>query len=188
MNIIKRVLIYILIAILSVVFFVSAVILVDSFLHPDEIPSFFGWKPFIVVSESMEDTIMTNDLVIVKETPCDELKNQDIIAYKKDNVVILHRIVNIKEENNERVFVTKGDNNEYEDLKGVRESQVEGLYIRRIANLGSTLLFMQTPLGMVICVLLPVIIYLILEITDELRYRASKKKETTNKGKKKNEK
>ena len=57
----------------------NGVILINSFTHPDEIPSFFGWKPFIVLSGSMESEIYAGDLAVVKES--DSVKQGDIITY-----------------------------------------------------------------------------------------------------------
>ena len=88
----KKTLCIILIIILLPIFFVNMVILIDAWTHPDEVPSFFGWKPFIVLAESMEHTINSGDVVIVKEIDSKELKKDDIIAYKQDNIVFVSRI------------------------------------------------------------------------------------------------
>ena len=63
----KKILSIICIIILLPVLFVNAVILINSWVHPNEIPSFFGWKPFIVLSGSMESEIYSGDIVVVKE-------------------------------------------------------------------------------------------------------------------------
>ena len=58
----------------------SFVILVNSILKPNEVPSFFGWKPFIVLSGSMETEINSGDIAVVKEVDVKEIKENDIIA------------------------------------------------------------------------------------------------------------
>ena len=45
------------IVILIPILFISGVILINSYIKPNEIPSFFGYKPFIVLSGSMETEI-----------------------------------------------------------------------------------------------------------------------------------
>ena len=70
----------IILIILIPILFVNGVILVNSFIHPDEIPSFFGWKPFIVLSGSMETEIDAGDVAVVKETDTASLKKGDIIG------------------------------------------------------------------------------------------------------------
>ena len=45
----------------------------------------------------------------------DEIKIGDIIVYQKDNERIIHRVKYIKEENGEKTFVLKGDNDNKEE-------------------------------------------------------------------------
>lgn len=47
---IVKILEIIIIIVLLVILFVSGVIIVKSYTNPDEVPSFMGWKPFIVLS------------------------------------------------------------------------------------------------------------------------------------------
>ena len=86
----------ILLIIMLPILIVNGVILINSYMYPDKIPSFFGYKPFIVLSGSMEPTINTGDLAISKEIDTSTLKVGDIISFKiKDNIVVTHRIVEI---------------------------------------------------------------------------------------------
>ena len=50
-----------------VVMTIGITIVYKSYAEPNRIPSVFGWKPFIVLSGSMEDTIMPGDLILTKE-------------------------------------------------------------------------------------------------------------------------
>ena len=88
----KKAISIIIFIILITILFVSVVILINSYVHPDKIPSFFGWKPFIVLSGSMETQIMTGDIVVVKEVDTNILKENDIIAFKDNDIVVTHRI------------------------------------------------------------------------------------------------
>ena len=76
MKIIKKVLTIIIMIILCGILFISGVILVNSYINPNEVPSFFGWKPFIVLSGSMETQIMTGDITVVKDVNTNELQEQ----------------------------------------------------------------------------------------------------------------
>lgn len=159
----KRVVSIIVLIILLPILFVNGVILIDSLIHPDEIPGFFGWKPFIVLSSSMETEIYSGDLAIVKEVDTKEIKKNDIIAFEENGVVITHRVVDIIEENDETKYVTKGDNNEAADNELVTPDQVEGVYIHKIARLGNLAMFMQTPIGMVVSLSIPILLLLIVQ-------------------------
>ncbi len=181
---IKSVLAVIVMIILLIVLFVSGVILVNSYIKPNEVPSFFGWKPFIVLSGSMETQIKTGDLVVVKEVDSKQIKENDIIAFKtKENTVVTHRIVEIvKTENNEARYITKGDNNNTKDSDYVLESQIEGLYQFKIAKLGNVAMFIQTPLGIIISISIPLLLLAILQIIDSKNERKiTKEKEAKQK-------
>ena len=123
-------------------------IFIQTKIKPNEIPSIFGYKPFIVLSGSMETEIYKGDLVIVKDIDASKLKKNDIIAFSdEDNYVVTHRIVNIvKKENGKLEFITKGDNNNEEDSGTVKFEDVEGIYVKKISGFGNVILIMQKPI------------------------------------------
>lgn len=163
---IKKITTILIFIILIPILFVNIVILVNSYMHPDNIPSFLGWKPFIVLSGSMETNIMTGDLVIVKEVDTKDLKQGDIIAFKDEKIVVTHRISQVINENGETKYITKGDNNNTEDKGFVLPSQVEGKYKYRIGRLGNLAMFIQTPIGMVICLSIPILMLILIQTSD----------------------
>ena len=73
---VKTIIVIILLILLLPIIIVNSVIIVNSYMNPDKIPSFCGWKPFIVLSGSMETQIKTGDLVIVKETDNENKRKQ----------------------------------------------------------------------------------------------------------------
>ena len=165
----KKAVSIIILIILIPILFVNGVILVNSFIHPDEIPSFFGWKPFIVLSGSMETEIDAGDVAVVKETDTASLKKGDIIAFKSGEIVITHRIYDIIQEEGETRYITKGDNNNAEDNGYVLPEQIEGVYQFKISRLGNIEMFIQTPIGMIVCLSIPFIILVLVQIVDSKR-------------------
>ena len=165
----KKVVSIIILIILIPILFVNGVILVNSFIHPDEIPSFFGWKPFIVLSGSMETEIDAGDVGVVRETDTASLKKGDIIAFKSGEIVITHRIYDIIQEEGETRYITKGDNNNAEDNGYVLPEQIEGVYQFKISRLGNIEMFIQTPIGMIVCLSIPFIILVLVQIVDSKR-------------------
>ena len=165
----NKVVCIIILIILIPILFVNGVILVNSFIHPDEIPSFFGWKPFIVLSGSMETEIYAGDVAVVKETDTASLKKGDIIAFKSGEIVITHRIYDIIQEEGETRYITKGDNNNAEDNGYVLPEQIEGVYQFKISRLGNIEMFIQTPIGMIVCLSIPFIILVLLQVVDSKR-------------------
>lgn len=170
------------ITVLGLILFIAIVtlgitIVYKSYSEPNKIPSVFGWKPFIVLSGSMEDTIMPGDLILTKEIDALELKEGDIISFRTNKYnVITHRIINIVDENGERKYYTKGDNNNSADSEPVCNEQIEGIYRYKIPKLGEIALNLQKPIGIVICVTLPLIILLIAQFADYKRQSKEKEK------------
>lgn len=163
---IKKILTILILLILIPILFVSGVILMNSYIHPDKVPSFFGWKPFIVLSGSMETQISVGDIVIVKEVDTRTLKKGDIIAFRNKDIVITHRIDDIITEDGKVKYITKGDNNNTRDEGTVLPEQVEGIFICNVHRLGNLAIFIQTPIGMVVCLSIPIILIIIIGVID----------------------
>lgn len=160
----KKVISIIVLIIILPILFVNVVILIDSAIHPDEVPGFFGYKPFIVLSGSMKNEINAGDLVLTKEIDPETLKVGDIISFKEDEIVVTHRIVEITSEKGQKVFVTKGDNNEANDPGFVKLDNVEGLYLKKIPGLGNVAMFIQTPTGIIISLSIPLAILICINL------------------------
>ena len=179
MKVIKKVIIVLCLILFIVIMTIGITIIYKSYSEPNRIPSVFGWKPFIVLSSSMEDTIMPGDLILTKEIDALELKEGDVISFRTNKyTVITHRIINIVDEEGERKYYTKGDNNDAADSDPVCNDQIEGIYRYRIPELGKIALNLQKPIGIVICIALPLIIVLIAQFADSKRQeREVKEKE-----------
>lgn len=171
----KKLFIGFLLIIILAVLFINSVILISSWINPDEVPGFFGWKPFITLSGSMETEIFAGDLAIVREVPAETLKIGDVIAFKQGDIVITHRIIKIQNENGSLEFITKGDNNNTQDLLPVKSENVEGKYMFKIAKLGNVAMFVQTPLGTIVVIAVPILIILLAQINNNKNYKTEAK-------------
>lgn len=95
-------------------------------------PSLFGYRMYHVITGSMEPTIETGGNVIVKSVDEDELSVGDIITFQSKEAAIYghantHRILRIEmDEQNRRVYVTKGDANPVEDEEIVYYDEIYG--------------------------------------------------------------
>ncbi|MFP4478758.1 MAG: signal peptidase I [Candidatus Izemoplasmatales bacterium] len=100
-------------------------------LANNEVPSVFNRSFLHIKTDSMEDAIMTNDIIIVDQA-YEDLQVGDVISFKttlqNQQVIITHRIVSVDESDN--TYTTMGDNNtsiaEWE--KDIEESQIVGKY------------------------------------------------------------
>ncbi len=153
-------------------------IIIGSFLHPDEVPGFLGYKPFIVLSDSMLPTISSGDLVLVKEVDVEKLEQGDVIAFREGTSVVTHRIVEVMNEGDAKRFRTKGDNNNVADPLLVRPEMVEGVYLLGIPGLGRAAMFIQTPVGMTLVIALPLILFVAYETVRRKRVDREREERT----------
>lgn len=174
---IKRIFYVIAILIMLPILFISGVILINSYMNPDEVPSFFGWKPFIVLSGSMETEIYAGDVAVVKEVDENTVKKGNIIAFRQGDIVITHRIEKIEIQNGEKVIYTKGDNNAEIDKNTVSLEQIEGVFVFKISGLGNAAMFIQTPTGIISCLSIPLGILIIMQISSSIKERKYEKEE-----------
>ena len=99
--------------------------------------SVFGYQVLRVLTSSMEPAIVENTCILIKDVDTDTLKVGDIITFISEDPQIkgfynTHRIVEIQEENGERVFITKGDHNPKIDDYPSHEESVVGIYVSEI--------------------------------------------------------
>lgn len=86
------------------------------------IPMFWGYKPLVVISGSMEDTLKVGSLVYYEYKDIRDFNENDIVVFKRGKHIISHRIVKIQENG----FVTKGDANNTNDFKLVSHEKILG--------------------------------------------------------------
>lgn len=165
---------YVVCLILAMVFIINMTMIIKSYTHPDNVPDFMGYKPFIVLSGSMEPAIKAGDLIVTKGIAPENVKVGDVISLRVENdIVVSHRVTEVQTEGG-LSFLTKGDANTGMDAVKALPENIEGLYIWRGAGLGRFALFLQTPIGMLIFVVTPLCLFIIYDVVS--RNRRSKKK------------
>ena len=143
---------------------------------PDGIPSLAGTAFMTVASDSMEDTIMTGDLITAKKLS-DEQKQQlevgDVITFYKDldedgnEEINTHRIIEIVYDTDGTVdgYKTKGDHNLLDDPGQVSWQFVIAEWTgTRIPLVGGFIGFIQKPTGFLCCIVLPLIVFFLYEL------------------------
>ena len=154
---------------------VNITLLIKSYFNPNEISDILGFKTFVIVSKSMEPTIMTGDAIVVKEVNPEDLKVGDIISFRDGDSINTHRIVEIVSDNGKKRFRTKGDNNKNVDKELVTTSKVEGTYQLRIKGFGKIIKILNSKITLVI-LLTFLILILIYEVRISKRKLARKEK------------
>lgn len=159
------------------VIIMNLVLIVKSYTSPDEIPSVFGISPVIVLSGSMSPTFETGDMIFLQKTDPNTLKQDDIICFRGEDgeSVVTHRIMEVQQSGGETLYVTQGDANNTEDRTAVQQDQVQGKYTGlSIPGLGNLAVFMQSPAGMVVFIVGPLLLFVLWDILR--RALASRKK------------
>ena len=82
----------------------------------------FTYGAVVIATESMTGELNKGDIVFYKEYSGEEIKEDEIILFKENDALIVHRVVEIVDINGEIRYYTKGDFNEDRD-PGYREEK-----------------------------------------------------------------
>lgn len=151
-------------------------LIIESYIKPNELPSFLGIKSLVIISESMEPTFKKNDIIFIIDVNQTTLKVGDIISFKTNDYINTHRIVRI-EENGEKIYITKGDNNTKEDIMPVKFNDIEGKFLFKFSYFGKITNLLKSKI-----ILILLLIFLLLIFYNEVRIskRKLKRKEIRN--------
>lgn len=135
-----------------------------------------GIRSFIVLTGSMEPTISVGTIVFTH--PFEIYKLNDVIAFKKENKTVTHRIVDLESKNGFIFYRTMGDANNVSDSELITRSSVLGNVFFAIPYLGRVVFFIKTVPGYLSLIVLPAILYIIFEllnINNEMKKESEKK-------------
>ena len=132
------------------------------------LPFLQNYQLFTVLSGSMEPKLNVGGVIIVEKVDPMTLQEGDIITFLSNDTnlngkVVSHRIVEIVNNSNGRMFITKGDANESRDDAAAVPDNVIGRVIFHIPYLGYLLNFMKTKNGFFLILLLPCMVILLVE-------------------------
>lgn len=104
--------------------------------------------PSVVATGSMEPLIHPGDVILLHQIRSEEqirgLEIGDIIQFKREGVLITHRIIEIEEDELKNLsFHTKGDNNSVEDSQIVHPNDIRGFFLGTIPKIGYPALILK---------------------------------------------
>ncbi len=137
---------------------INFVILIQSYINPNGIPSFLGYKTFVIISKSMEPTIMTGDAIFIKEVPENQIKINDIISFHDQGDMNTHRIIETTKEKGLINYITKGDNNKNPDKNKVTYDKIEGVYKYKLNGFGSIINTIKDKITLVVLLIFLILI------------------------------
>ncbi len=150
-NFIKTILFYV------ILFLLSMYIVFEVFI-PNQTVKVFGFKPYNVMTQSMEPVLNVNDMIIVKNFKVEELEVNDIITfyadidYNGENEIVTHYIYSITE-NSPGDYTIRTNRHYNDDQTPVADTwilsgdDVLGLYSFKIPYLGYVTEFLKSPFG-----------------------------------------
>ena len=108
------------------------------------------------VEDSLSNKLSDKDIVLIKEINYNEIKQNDIIAYYKEDKLIINELNNIDEENGKIVLKSENNSLAKESLYG--KIAYKFILLSLISNV------IRNKLSFVLCLLVPTTILLILEL------------------------
>lgn len=121
----------------------------------------------VVLSGSMQPTLAAGDVVVIIDTPVEQLVVDDVITYQSPENpgrLMTHRITSIQTEAGGWVCQTKGDANEHPDNYKVSADNVVGRMVVSVPYLGTVAQVSRSVVGYVLLVLIPGVLVVCSEI------------------------
>ena len=161
----------VLIVLLSLVLIGNVIFIVKGADESETPPSILGVTPLVVTSGSMdgdkENSFPAGSMIFIKAS--DGIAVGDVVTFfdpasKTGKSIVTHRIAERIEENGIVKYKTKGDDNNNADDLPITEDMVIGEYFFHIPALGSFTLFLKEPLGMLLCIGLPILAFVTYDV------------------------
>ena len=157
----------------SIIFYMIVIILLAyislSFFNPDKVIDYFRFRPFVVLTQSMEPVINVNDIIILTKPKEDTLSEGDIISFRayipelQERSYVTHYIGKIEiNTDGETIYKTQGEGREVGDYDNWKDAlgtetditfeDIEGVYLFKIPLIGylSVLFKSRMLMGLVI--------------------------------------
>ena len=165
--------------ILIPILLINCTLIVKSFINKDEVPRIGKTMPLIVLTDSMYPEIKSGDVIVCREVDPEDIEVGDVISFYdpagNGTSVVTHKVIEIVEEDGERLFRTRGTNNNTDDRLPVHEDKVIAEYTgTRIPVAGNIAIFMQSTAGLIVCVIVPIVLFVGYDILRRRLYEKNK--------------
>lgn len=167
LNIAKTIFVWLMVA-LAVFMMIFTIVSVTTFDRADR--NLFGYKTFIVLSDSMSKTdFNAGDIVFVKGVDASTLKEGDIISYASQNShnfgeTVIHKIRRLTSDaEGNPGFVTYGTTTDTDDETVVTYPYVLGKYTGHLPKVGAFFQFLKTTPGYIVCILTPFLLLILFQ-------------------------
>ena len=153
-----------------------------SFVSKDDKLAKIGNYSFLAVSgNSMHPAIKNGDFIVINRKSKETYQVGDIISFIANDgeTIITHSIIEVKEFEGEYRYFTKGINNNYQDNDYIVSKQIIGIYEDfRIPLIGYIIGFLNTKIGYILFVVLPLGLILAIVIYELIKEVLKERGET----------
>ena len=103
----------------------------------------FKFGLLVIGTGSMEGTIDVGDAIVYESYDGQSVKEEQIIVFERNNMKVVHRVIDIKDINGIRRYYTKGDANTKKDTGYITSEEIIGLVKFKIKYIGYPTLALQ---------------------------------------------
>jgi signal peptidase I len=103
----------------------------------------FKYGMIVVGSGSMTGAINKGDAIVYESYDDQSIKEGQVIVFMKNDIKLVHRVVDVKNVNGELRYFTKGDVNETMDEGYITEDKILGIYKFKIKYIGYPTLWVR---------------------------------------------
>lgn len=96
----------------------------------------FKYGLLVIGTGSMKGSINIGDAVVYESFDKQKIKEQQVIIFERDNIKVVHRVVDIKEVNGVKRYYTQGDANKEKDIGYVTNDDIFGIVKFKIKYIG----------------------------------------------------
>lgn len=129
-----------------------------------KIPLFNSLRSFVVLSGSMSPSIPTGSVIYTQKMP--EYMVGDVIAFKKGDQVVTHRLMIIEGADGSTQFKTMGDANDSLDQQPITTDKVLGKVFVKTYYIGYLVVFLKSIWGFFLLIIFPALLFISIELWD----------------------
>lgn len=125
-------------------------------------PALVGFYPMVVASGSMEPTLHTGDVAVVRKISPYDLQIGDVATYATAGGTVTHRIVGLDVTPQGPFFLMRGDANLTTDPRSIPAQAIVGKVVYRVPRLGFLVDFANSLPGRVLFIGTPLVVLALL--------------------------
>lgn len=157
----KKIILQIFIVLFSLTLLIVTLITMTSTIKSSNNLAFGKYKLYIMKEGYKTGIAKEGDLIIVKKTKSDEIQVGDNIVYKDNKFYYCDNIVQTKNLNTVTKIITAENNGIQYQFDA---SEIEGKIVLKIHNIGNIIIFLKTPVGIILFILFIICLFTLLRV------------------------